>query len=129
LSLKELINNATVADRILFLILIVLSFSGIIFLKEALPQKKVVHIEAGGKPVYILPIENNRIISVDGPEGKTFIEIKNHMVRVTASPCPNKLCVQQGWIKNGVIICIPNKVIVTIDTIDKGTRAFDATTG
>jgi hypothetical protein len=129
LSLKELFNRATVADRILFLILIVLSFSGILFLKEALPQKKVVNIEVGGKPVYILPIENNRIISVDGPEGKTFIEIKNHMVRVTASPCPNKLCVQQGWIKNGVIICIPNKVIVTIDTIDKGPRAFDATTG
>ena len=99
MSLKELFNSATVADRILFLILIVLSFSGILFLKEALPQKKVVNIEVAGKPVYILPIENNRIISVDGPEGKTFIEIKNHMVRVTASPCPNKLCVQQGWIK------------------------------
>lgn len=129
MNLRELLNNTTLADRILFSLLIVLSFSGMIFLKEALPKSRTVQIEVDGKPVYVLPIDKNRVVSVEGPEGVTVIEIKDHLVRVTASPCQNKLCIQQGWIKSGVIVCLPNRVFVRIGDHDKDDKTVDATTG
>lgn len=128
MSLREIFDNTTVADRILFSILILLSLSGILFIQEALPESQTVQIEVDGHPVYILPIDKNRIVSVKGPEGITFVEIKDHKVRVTNSPCHNKLCIQQGWLRSGAIVCLPNRVVVTIGNHDKN-KTVDATTG
>jgi hypothetical protein len=126
---RELLNSTTAADRILFSLLIVLSFSGMIFLKEALPKNPTVQIEVDGKPVYILPADKNRIVSVEGHEGTTVIEIKDRSVRVNESPCTNKLCVQKGWIKSGVIVCLPNRVVIRIGGHNKDNKSVDAITG
>jgi hypothetical protein len=83
-------------------------------MKEILPKNRTVQIEVDGKPVYVLPLAKDRMVSVDGPKGRTFIEIKNQKVRITESPCPNKLCIEQGWIDNGGLVCLPNKVVITI---------------
>lgn len=112
--LRELFNSTTFADKILSSTLIVLSLSGIFFIKEALPRGQTLEIAVDDQPAYVLPIGKDRIVSVEGAEGKTVVEIKNHRVRVTESPCHNKLCIKQGWIKSGVIVCLPNRVVVTI---------------
>jgi len=91
-----------------------LSLSGIIFIQEVLPKGKTVHIEVDGRPLYVLPIEKERMLTVDGPQGKTVIEIKQQKLRVKASPCPKKHCVKRGWIERGIIACLPNKVMITI---------------
>jgi hypothetical protein len=127
LNLKKLHDSTTLADKILFLTLIVLSLSGIIFIREVLPKSQSVRVEVDGKLLYLLPLDKNRIISVDGPIGKTYIEIYDHRVRITGSPCQNKLCIQQGWMKSGAIVCLPNRVIVTIGNSDE-TKPIDAST-
>jgi hypothetical protein len=130
LNLKGLLNSTTIADRILLFILILLSLSGIIFIKEVLPKGHIVWIEVNGHPVYLLPIEKDRIVSVNGSEGNTIVEIKNHKVRITESPCDNKLCIQQGWIEKGSIVCLPNRVVVIVGTPeDELNKRVDAITG
>ena len=114
MNLKGLLSSITIADKILLSLLILLSFSGILFIKEVLPKGREVQIEVNGRPVYVLPIEDNRIVSVKGPEGRTVIEIKDHRLRVIESPCHNKLCIKQGWIESGAIVCLPNRVLITI---------------
>ncbi|MEK7308210.1 MAG: NusG domain II-containing protein [Nitrospirota bacterium] len=42
------------------------------------------------------------------------------------APCPANLCVHQGWIERGSIICLPNKVFVTVG--DKEDKEYDAVT-
>ncbi len=44
------------------------------------------------------------------------IEVKEGRIRVLKSDCPQKICVQTGWIsKPGqTIICVPNKVLIEI---------------
>jgi hypothetical protein len=128
LNLKSLFNCTTIADKVLFYLLILLSLSGIIFIKQVIPASRTVSIEVDGRPVYILPIDKNTIVSVDGPEGKTFVEIKDRAVRITESPCRNKLCVHQGWIKKGSIVCLPNRVIVTTGN-QENNKTVDATSG
>lgn len=129
-NLKGLLKSTTRADRVLLSVLILLSLSGIIFIKEVLPKGSTVLVEVEGRLLYVLPIEKDRILPVDGPIGKTIIEIKQQKIRIKDSQCPKKLCVKQGWIKSGVIVCLPNKVVVTIgsnkDNVD---TLVDAITG
>ena len=93
-----------------------------------MPQGQSVTIEVDGKPAYILPIDKDRILSVQGPIGQTIVEIKDRKVRVTDSPCSNKFCIKQGWVGSGSIICLPNRVVVTIGNKDKK-KGPDAITG
>ncbi len=129
MNLKKLLNNTTFADKILFSTLVLLSFSSIIFLKTALPESTAVKIEVDGKPVYLLPVDKDRVVSVEGPEGRTTIEIKDRKVRINESPCRNKLCIGQGWIRSGSIICLPNRVIVTVGNQDGKHKIVDAIAG
>jgi len=129
LSFRKILLKTTGADRILFLLLLSVSLAGIFFIKDIIPQSRSVLVEVNGKPVYILPLDKNRILSVEGPEGNTFIEIKDRKVRITDSPCRNKLCVKQGWINSGSIVCLPNRVVVTIGDKDRQKDGPDAITG
>lgn len=127
---EKLLKSATIADKILLFILVILSFSGIIWIREGLPKGRTVRIEVNGRPVYILPADKEKIVSVEGPEGRTVVEIRDHRVRVTESPCQNKLCIKQGWVESGAIVCLPNRVVITIGGQgNEPDKAVDATTG
>ena len=122
-------KGTTRADKFLLSVLILLSLSGIIFIQEVLPKGKTVYIEVEGRPLYVLPIEKERILTVDGPQGKTIIEIKNQKLRVKDSPCPKKQCVKHGWIERGIIACLPNKIVITIGNDgDEDNTVVDAIT-
>jgi hypothetical protein len=128
LSLRTLLDKTTAADRLLFLLLIILSLSGIFFIGEILPESQSVLIDADGKPAYVLPLNEDKTVSVEGPEGKTMVEIRGEKVRIIDSPCRNKLCIRQGWIKTGGVICLPNKVVVTIRGHEDNDGGVDAVT-
>jgi hypothetical protein len=106
-----------------------LSLSGIIILKVALPESPTVKIEVNGKPAYLLPLDKDRVVSVEGPEGKTIVEIRDRKVRIKESPCRNKICIRQGWIRSGAVICLPNRVVVTVGDRDGRRGMVDAITG
>jgi hypothetical protein len=129
LSSRAESHRITIADKVLFFFLIVFSIGGIFLLEMALPENQTVWIDVDGKSVYRLPADEDRIVSVEGPEGRTFIEIKDRKVRVTGSPCGNKFCIRQGWVGDGVIVCLPNRVVVTIGDHYGEHRIVDAITG
>ena len=54
-------------------------------------------------------------------DGLNTIEIKDGKVRMMEAKCPNLQCVHQGWISRSYqsIVCLPNKVIITIECDDK----------
>lgn len=72
-------------------------------------------IEASGQQ-WIYPLRDDRQVTVQGPLGEEVIAISGGQAFVTSSPCPNKICIQQGRIsKPGQwIACLPNKVFVRI---------------
>lgn len=128
--MKETIKNTTLADRLLFLFLISLSIAGIFISREALSQESEVVIEIDGKPAYTLPLYADRQLSVAGPYGNTLIEIKGKKVRVKEAHCPNQICVKEGWISKGVIVCLPNKLVIIVGGSNKDQHpGVDAVTG
>lgn len=131
LRLKKIIKNIRLADWMLFLVLLVVSVAGIFITKEALPRGTDVTIEINGEPAYTFPLNVDRMIPVSSSYGETLVEIKEGRVRIREAHCPNRICVKQGWVSKGVIICLPNKILVIVGSGggDKPGKDIDAVTG
>jgi hypothetical protein len=112
--LKTVIRDTTFADKLLFLFLITASVAGIFISKEAMPQGTDVIIEINGKAAYTLALDKNGTFPVPGPYGITVIEIRDKRVRVSEAHCPNRLCEKQGWVSRGVIVCMPNRIVISV---------------
>ncbi|MBI5101219.1 MAG: NusG domain II-containing protein [Nitrospirae bacterium] len=118
------------ADKVLFFFMLTASLSGIFVVREALPQAADVIVEVDGRPVRTAPLSVDGTMAFNGDCGEIQVEIKNSRVRVSEAHCPNKLCVQQGWVSRGVIVCLPNNVVVFIGGRGTGTKkGLDAVTG
>jgi hypothetical protein len=127
--LKKVIRNTTFADRLLFFLLIAGSVAGIFISREAMSLSSDVVVELDGKPVYTLPLTVDKTITVASTYGDTVIEIRDRKVRVREAHCPRQLCVKQGWISRGAIICLPNRIVVTVGGGGGPEKKFDAVTG
>ena len=128
MNFREILKFTTVADRVLFSILILLSLLGLLFVRSLISGGNSVEIHVDGNLEYVLPFDEEKTVSVQGPQGTTLVEIRNHRARVVESPCQNKLCVQQGWVKQGISACLPNKVLITIGKSGKKGAGPDAVT-
>ncbi len=127
--MRRVIKNTTFADRLLFLVLIAAAVGGIFYSREAVSQSSGVVIEVNGKPEYTFPLGADRIVSVNGPIGKEVIEIRDRKVRIKEAPCPNQLCVREGWVSQGVIVCVPNRIVVLVGGGKNGRKKVDAVSG
>jgi len=127
--LKKIISHTTFADKLLFLILLIGSVSGIFIARDAMPLATGVVIDVDGKPAYNFPLDVDRTVTLRGPYGKMVVEIKGRRVRMKEAHCPNQICVKEGWISSGVIVCLPNKVVVTVGGGTAGPKGVDAVTG
>ncbi|WP_455217406.1 NusG domain II-containing protein [Kaarinaea lacus] len=69
-----------------------------------------------GKRWARLNLFQNQDYYVPGLLGESHIRVENGQVRFIDSPCPNKLCIHTGWIKQGGenVTCLPNQVSVHI---------------
>ncbi len=118
--IRTVLKESKPFDWILLVILTLLSLSGILFVKTLYPEGNRVTIEVKDRKMYILSLVEDRMVTVEGPLGKTTIQVKDGRVRVVDSPCPEKICIRQGWIRSGVIVCLPNRVVVTVGEGDHG---------
>ena len=101
------------------------SLLGLIYMDRLIPGGDSVRIEVNGELKGIYPLNEDRIVELNGPLGKTIVEIRDKKVRVVDSPCPNKFCIHQGFVSKGSIICLPNRVVIIIG----GEQGIDAITG
>lgn len=62
-------------------------------------------------------VEEPYTFTVDGPAGTNTIEVEPGRIRVARAGCPDQVCVNQGWISNGVvpIVCLPNGLVIQIE--------------
>ena len=109
------------------LIAVIICVTGLaLFLHEFIGGKGAgcATVKVRGEIEGIYSLAEDRTIEING--GTNILQIKNGTVDMTTADCPDKLCVNQKSIsKNGEsIICLPNKVVVTIDS--KEDSEFDA---
>jgi hypothetical protein len=112
--MKRIIRTMTLADRLLLVLLLTASISGIFIVREALPESTDVVVEINGRTVYSAPLGIDKKVLLSGPCGEMEIEVRSGKVRIKDAHCPNKLCMKEGWISRGFIVCLPNKLVVFV---------------
>ncbi len=85
-------------------------------------------ITINDKEMYRLSLYEDKEIHVRGPIGETRIMVENGSVWITDAPCPQKICQKMGKINRTgeMIVCIPNKVIIQVESGDD--QAIDGIT-
>lgn len=66
---------------------------------------------------FVYPLDDDLELEVEGPLGITYVEIEDGTVRVTASPCREKICIAAGEVSQSGewIACLPNRVFLRIE--------------
>lgn len=129
MKLKELTSNLTFADIVLFSLLLLFSFGSLAFIKSVLPGGNTVIVEVDGEELYHLALDEATEKQIESREGHAVLEIRDGKVRLAESNCPNQICVRQGWIDRGVIVCLPNRIIVRVGTKGRDGNKVDAVSG
>ena len=115
-------KNKTV---ILILAIILLSSVAVIVVRHLLTtENRTAKIYQNGKIIREIaldtltePIE----FEITNESGhKNTVRAERGRIRITSADCPDKVCVNQGWIENGVvpIVCLPNRVTIEITGAD-----------
>lgn len=81
-------------------------------------QQGMLRITVDGEEYGKYELSKNRTIKINDTN---VCEIKDGKVTMTEADCPDKLCIHQKAIsiKGGTIVCLPNKVVLEIQSSEK----------
>lgn len=111
----------TKGDKLLIILVIILSFSamGYIRLQALSKSEKYISVQVAGEEVKRIILDSKLVgtkIPVDSQYGYNLIELGQDNVRVIEADCPDKIDVKQGWISGigETIVCLPNRMVIEI---------------
>lgn len=66
------------------------------------------------------------VFVVSGRLGPSTVEVAGGRIRMLEAPCPEQICVRQGWIEHPgeSIVCVPGEIVIQIE----GAAKLDAVT-
>ena len=85
-------------------------------------QGQTADIIVSQKTVLTVPLQLDKIYTVQGHIGKSIIVVKQGKIRFRHSPCQKKYCILSGWheLSGDVAACLPNRVIIRVNGTPKG---------
>lgn len=113
---------------ILVILLLSLAASLCLWLRPA--DGKIAEIYVDGKlykSVDLSKVTGSERITVSTERGVNVILLEPGRIRVEAADCPDKVCVDAGWLENSAapIVCLPHRVVIKLT----GKTALDTEAG
>ncbi len=93
------------------------------------PDTSLVEIVQDGRVLYQIDLAQaeDQTIEVEYEGRGNIIEIKAHRIHVLEAECPDKTCVNMGWLNSSMpIVCLPNRLVIQFVG---DSDALDGTTG
>ena len=111
-------------DLILLLVVLAIGLAGILFLytRPAVSDGKV-EVAVDGEVVMTLPLSEDTEVTISGfDSGENLLVISDGKAEIESASCPDGVCVRHYAISRDgeSIICLPNRVVVTIRGGEKG---------
>lgn len=115
-----MLENASIlkiGDKVLIGIIVIFLIATFFFSLSNNDEGRNVSIIVDGQMQYHETIQSQKNLKVDGPLGKTVVQFREGHVAVLSSPCPHKMCIKMGKIRNAgeIIVCVPNRILIRID--------------
>lgn len=111
-------KKLSITDILIIIFALVLSIA--LFYNAQSNTSNTVKIQCNGT-TYLYNLDTDRDIHLTGAIGDVLIRIEDSRVWIIESSCKNKICLKMKKVdKNGgFIACIPNKVLITVETKDE----------
>lgn len=116
----------TIGDKFLIFVIILFSVTSIFYITKSTikPVDREIKIQYEGKVIAnipLIPARQSKTYDFQFGDNKGIIEVRDEQVRMLPMDkdiCPERICSDTGWIKYSyqTIVCLPNKIIVTIET-------------
>ena len=111
-------------DLILLLVVVAIGLAGILFLytRPAAADGEV-EVSVDGEVVMTLPLSEDTKVTISGFDGgENLLVISDGKAEIESASCPDGVCVRHYAISRDgeSIICLPNRVVVTIRGGEKG---------
>lgn len=119
------------ADKIfigIVLLCAVLFYIPLIYMDfQAEGKAKEIVVNYKNQEVLRIDAKKDGVYPVEGTLGTVDVEVKDEAVRVEKENSPYHLCSIQGWVKevNRPIICLPNNIVVEMQTVDNDDQGLD----
>jgi len=116
----------TTGDWLLVVALLAIAAAGLARLASAPGGGRVV-VTDGERTVLTAPLDSHNSFELNGPLGLSRLEIDERGARITAAPCPRRVCLTMGPIRQSgeLIACIPNRILVRVEATGIQEAAFD----
>lgn len=120
---KEKVKNDIIFIAALLLIVAVMGACLLLFRKEG----STVKVTVDGQLYATYPLEQDRVVEIKTENGYNILVIENGEAYVKEASCPDGICSSHRPIKHSgaSIICLPNKVVVSIEGGDKDDGGLD----
>ncbi len=117
-------NRRSVAVVNLTVILVVLAILALSYLVLYFATNKagaMITVEKDGAVIGSYGLDDDRQIPISDDAGSNLLVIKGGRAHMEEASCPDHLCIKQGEISKvgQTIVCLPNKVIVTVVSGDE----------
>ena len=108
------------AKVILFLLLAAVAASAaVLLLRGGTADGRVARITRDG--VLLEEIDLDKVaepysFTLEDESGTNTVRVERGRIRVSQADCPDRVCVNRGWISDGTmpIVCLPHKLIIEI---------------
>ena len=90
---------------------------------------RVAEVVQDGKVLYAIDLDRVTqpyTFTVEGPEGgSNVVSVKPGDLCVEAADCPDKICVEQGWLEDRAspIVCLPHRLVIRLRGETRGPDA------
>jgi hypothetical protein len=107
----------TPGDRLLFFVLLGIGLFSILSLRLLFEPGRTASVFVGNRLLKTISLGSDETHLIHGVAGTIELRVAQDGLRVTQSTCPEKICMRQGAISNKgqIIVCAPNRMIITID--------------
>lgn len=127
--MRDLQSSATFLDKVFVAIfggLAVFIPAFFIINKTFTEDKRVLWITAPNEEL-VYPMDKNQIVKVTGRISIVEIEIRDGKFKFIDSQCPNKQCLNGGWISLPMmpVVCLPNGVSAVIKNLSNESIEID----
>lgn len=126
--MTEIKNSKKIKNDIIFIgaLLLVLAVIGcilLLFRKEG----SVVKVTVDGKFFSTYSLEQNQTVEIKTDNGYNILVIENGTAYIKEASCPDGICSSHRPIRfsGSSIICLPNKVVVSIDSNSENDGGVD----
>lgn len=101
-------------DVFLFLIILTVAFSLIVWRYHTAGQGKRAVLSYGGTETLSIPLWKDGIYEAESNGMNLYIEVKDGKAAFINSPCPDHTCEQFGETEGDIAVCLPGAAILEI---------------